>query len=107
MVDTINTHDVGDRVILRAELSVGGTLRDPDTITFRVRAAGQLATDYTATVSGGVVTQTGDRVTRLSAGVYTCWVEPDRDGDWFWKVFGTGGAKGAEEHQFRVRVSHL
>ena len=92
---TINTYDIGDRVILSAAFEVADVATDPTATSFVVRPAGGQAVTYTL--------GSDDRVERDSAGVFTCWVEPDRHGDWHWAAVGTGPAKGAEERIFRVR----
>lgn len=97
-----NEYDVGDRVAINTSTvfaDSAGTAFDPDVVTFRIKEPGTAAVAY--------VYNTDAEVTKNGTGDYTCTIDVETEGRWYYRVEGTTGGvnRGADEGEFIVKDS--
>jgi hypothetical protein len=98
-----NTYDTGDRIEITTSTvfqDSDGSAFDPDVVTFTVKEPGAASEEY--------VYNTDAEVTRNGTGDYTCTIDVDTSGRWYYRIEGeTSGSenRGADEGTFYVRPS--
>lgn len=86
---------VGASVLLTATFrDEEGQPSDPDGVTGKTRSPAGIVTDYAI-----------GEFAHPSDGVYTLRVVPDEDGEWDWRIAGTGGITAAAEGKFVINPS--
>ena len=104
-----NTYDTGDRVKIETSTDTGGTLFqdadgtafDPTTVTFTINEPRTASVDYVYGVDA--------EVTKNGTGDYTCTIDVDTPGIWYYRIAGdnSGENRGADEGTFTVRQSSV
>lgn len=94
-----DVYDVGDLAVFTTTFTVDGALADPTALTAELRRLKPLPAGDTVIYTYLV----GQEIVRDSAGTYTTSFACTTAGDWVLYFIGTGTAKGAEPHYFKVR----
>jgi hypothetical protein len=94
-----NIYDLGDGFVLRATFTVLGVNTDPTTVVFSLKKPDGTITDYTYGVDAEVV--------KDAVGLYHMVVTVSEDGNWWYRVVGTGACVAALENTFVGRSSQF
>ena len=91
--------DKGDKVRVKGEFYLEGTLTDPAAVIFKYKNPSGTVTTLTYGVDGDLVKET--------AGIYHVDVSADTNGHWACRWESTGAAAAADESEFYVRRSQF
>lgn len=96
-----NSYDIGDQVVCQGTFTDGtsGALVDPTNVFFQFKDPSGAITTYEYGVD--------PELQKLSTGVYSATVEPDDDGDWYYRFYSTGTGKASGENRFNVKSSEF
>lgn len=100
-----NKYDAGDRIEITTSTpfqNAAGTAFDPDVVRFKVKAPGVTAVTYTY--------GTDDEVTQNATGDYSCTIDVETAGDWYYRIEGETSDevnRGADEGKFTVVATEL
>lgn len=94
------THDFGDNIVKRATFKdKNGTIGDPTAVYASYKKpSGQEVT----------LTYPNSNLAKISTGVYDLIIDVDENttGTWFWRIWGTGSLKAADEGSFNVNEKY-
>ncbi len=96
----IDSFTSGDTIRLSVDFTVGTTLTDPTTVTFRMRDPNKVVTSF--------VFVTDPEVVQVATGQYRIDVQLDLPGEHFYRWEGGGpSAPGAAESQIKITRSQV